>query len=411
MRKEEQNQKRLEQLAQLKFNRERAIIEVDIREKLRKTMESFAHRNMLHSGRFEVEARKLHVERIKRFLEAMLNIDMEIFLRKKPITSDNDINFLTERLKKIANAQKSVIFSGVENVISNKRHFLVSIEKEVSGILTNIKRDLSIKKEEQILLGRKETVKTNTKTSEIQEFEDLLGLIENEKLKDILLRDFNHAIYCLKNELWKPCVVLCGGILEGVFKVEFKMEYKTLKSGKKIEMQLEDMINKAQKEGILPKESDKNLAHAVQTFRNFVHIKEEIKYNHSIDDTDAKISIQVVKKVFREIKKHLEDCIEKMKAFSPALGFFKALKAKGSPMSISSAFSDQIKGKPNEFNELVNKGIFIPCGYDELKPSGDIKKLIEQRKAEISQLGIKVEAGYKLSEKAHKLLKKIKSQK
>ena len=79
MRKEEQNQKRLEQLAQLKFNRERAIIEVDIREKLRKTMESFAHRNMLHSGRFEEEARKLHVERIERFLEAMLNIDVEVF--------------------------------------------------------------------------------------------------------------------------------------------------------------------------------------------------------------------------------------------------------------------------------------------------------------------------------------------
>jgi len=217
------------------------------------------------------------------------------------------------------------------------------------------------------------------------------------------LRDFNHAIYCLKNELWKPCVALCGGIIEGVLGVEFSIEGK-----------FEKKIREAKNRGILSEEIEEPLAQVVRLFRNFIHIEKEIKKDYSILKEDANISIQVVKKIFRMIKRfkaaQLESYIETMKAFNPNLKIFEHLEKTQGCIPIS-AFSGQIKRKPKEFIELVNNEIFIPCGYDELKPSGDIKKLIEQRKAEISQLGIKVEAGYKLSEKAHKSLKKIKSQK
>lgn len=309
MDKKEHNPKKLEQLAQNMFNRGREDIESEIHTKLVEKINYFNRRGTLESGMFVDEAIKLHTERIEKFLTLRLSIDKEVFFDNQPIKTNEDVDFIMKNLKEIAEPQKSVVFSEVESIIDQRiraGHFKNSIERNVAIFLSKIKRDLIIEKDKQILLVKKEVEQIGSKIEEIQKFEALLKSIENEILREILVRDFSQAIFCLKNELWKPCVVLCGGILEGVFNIEFGMD-KAKKGGKPREMSLEDMIDTAKNIGILPKKHDVDLAHAVRAFRNYVHIKREIKDERSIDDTDAHISLNVVKKIFRMIEKFKEE--------------------------------------------------------------------------------------------------------
>jgi len=306
MNKAEKDRKKLRTLAQLMFNRGREKIENEIRNKLKVIMRPTARG--VYSGKVFGDAISLHIERIDKFLNLKLKIYKEVFLNDQPVKTKNEINSIMEDLEKIANSQKHIILSDAGPIIKRfeePKRFKEMMERNVAKLLSKIKIDLTIEKDKQILLRKKEVEKVGSKTEEIQEFKELLKSINNKKLREILLRDFNNAIFCIKNELWKPCVILCGGILEGVFNIEFEIE-KITKDGKTVEMTLENMIDKAKNMGILPKKHDANLAHAVRAFRNYVHIKKEIKDNRLIDDTDAYISINVVKKLFRIIEKFKE---------------------------------------------------------------------------------------------------------
>jgi len=307
MDKSKQDNKGLKELAQMKFNKEREKIEDEIQKNLNYVMRPIARG--VYSGKTYQDIISLHSERINKLLKSKLKIYKEIFLNDQPVKTKEEINLIMKDLEKIANPQKQVILNIAKPVINRlggPDKFKENIERNVTKLLSDFKRDLEIEKKELILLGEKEIKKVASKTKETQKFNELLKFIKDEKLREILLRDFENAIFCLKNELWKPCVILCGGILEGIFNVEFEM-HETIINGKKVKMNLESMIDKAKEIGILQKKQDAYLAHAVRTFRNHVHIEREIKDDQSIDDTDAHISVNVVKKVFRMIQKFKEN--------------------------------------------------------------------------------------------------------
>jgi len=305
MSKEEQNQKELERLAQAMFNEKRGEIEKDISSKLKAKAELFSHKGSLHSGTFLKEATKLHTERIKRFLESRLEIDREVFLRNQPVKTEDEIKLLLKKLNEIAEAQKSAILSPVESILvrmTEKEKFIEAVRRKVEMILVQIQRRLKIEKDKQILLGKKEIEKKIQKPPppEIQEFEALLESIENDNLKGILSRDFGNAHYCLKKGQWKPCVTLCGGILEGVLEVEFSIKGK-----------FEVKIEKAKTKGIISEDIGGKLADVVRLFRNYVHIEKEIKKGGSIDRNDAILSFTIVTKIFYQIKKYKEKLTKK----------------------------------------------------------------------------------------------------
>lgn len=282
------------------FNEKRGEIEKDISSKLKAKAELFSHKGKLHSGMFLKEAIELHTERIKRFLESRLEINREVFLRNQPVKTEHEIKLLLKNLHEIAEPQKSVILSPLESVLGRMREkekFKEAVRKKIKIMLSQIHRVLIIEKDKQILLSKKETEKKTQKPlpPEIQEFEALLKSIENKKLKKILSRDFRDAYSCHKRKLWKSCVALCGGIIEGVLGVEFSIKGK-----------FEVKIKEAIKKGIISEGIGGSLANVVRLLRNYVHIEKEIKKEGSIIKNDANLSFAIVEKLFYQIKKYKE---------------------------------------------------------------------------------------------------------
>ena len=292
--------RKLERLAQSMFNEKREEIEKDIISKLKATAALFSHKGSLHSGMFLKEATELHEERIKRFLESRLNIDREVFLRNQPVKTEEEMKLLLKNLHEIAEPQKSAILSPVDTVLvrmKEKEKFIEAVRRKVEMIFARIRRSLIIEKEKQILLTKAEIEKIppTPPPPEIQEFEALLNSIENEKLKKILSRDFRDAYSCRERKLWKSCVALCGGIIEGVLGAEFSIEGK-----------FEVKIKEAIKKGIISEDIGGSLANVVRLLRNYVHIEKEIKKEGSIIKNDANLSFAIVEKLFYQIKKYKE---------------------------------------------------------------------------------------------------------
>jgi len=295
------SQEQIFQAINRKYNFGRSKIDEEIKHKILNAVEEYNRNGILHSSMFVNEIVNLHKERILRLLKLRKDSYITFVLNNKPITTKEEIDSIMKDLEKIAATQSTIII-GCNNILNEreKELFTKKMNQYISHILSDIKNELNIEKDENLFFSEKsksiKDKKIKEDNKEINEFQSLLELLKNDRLKSILLRDYHDAQWCLNNNLWKPCVILCGGILEGVFQVEFNMEN---------EPNLESMINKAKQDGILPRESDKNLAHAVRLFRNYVHINKELKENHQIDDTDAIISINVVKKIFRNIHNYL----------------------------------------------------------------------------------------------------------
>jgi hypothetical protein len=150
-------EQKLKQLIQNKFNREREKIDSELDKSLADIMEKFGHRGILTSGMFVKKAIELHTDRIYKLLEVRKNINKEVLLENKPITSDEEITLAMQDLEEIAEAQKSVIFrcENVLNQMNEKDYFVRRMSENISTILSDIRRDLTIEKDENLLLKKR----------------------------------------------------------------------------------------------------------------------------------------------------------------------------------------------------------------------------------------------------------------
>lgn len=111
---------------------------------------------------------------------------------------------------------------------------------------------------------------------ENEEFRKKVGrrtfdFIKDTGLKNLLQRDYRSAQACLKNQLWKPAIILYGSIIEAIL-IE-----KTGKSG----------FDRASKEALKKKiisEKQYHKVFLVRDLRNFVHIHKELKEKEEIND-------------------------------------------------------------------------------------------------------------------------------
>jgi hypothetical protein len=119
-------------------------------------MEKFDHKGTLNSGMFVKEAIELHTLRIFKLLLARESINREVLLENKPIESDKEIELAMQGLEEIAEVQKSVIFrcENVLNRMNEKDYFVRRMSENRSTILSDIRRNLSIDKEENLLLKK-----------------------------------------------------------------------------------------------------------------------------------------------------------------------------------------------------------------------------------------------------------------
>jgi len=143
----------------------------------------------------------------------------------------------------------------------------------------------------------------------------LRKLIPNKEIKKILRRDIESAVKCLYYKLYKPCVILCGGVIEGILqeKIENKLPEKIQqraifnklcqgKSAKKMDdWSLKNLLDVSENLKILATPSAK-MGHGIRNYRNYIHPKEEIKQKHPISSHDANIACQFIFKLLDEVK-------------------------------------------------------------------------------------------------------------
>jgi len=149
-------EQKLKQLIQNKFNRERSNIDPELDKNIQDIVTKFSMKGCLYSGMLLKKVTELHTDRIRKLLEARKNINKEVLLENKPITNDEEIKLAMQGLEEIAEAQKSAIF-GCENVLSHmnaKDNFVRKMSQNILRILSNIQRNLTIEKDENLLLKK-----------------------------------------------------------------------------------------------------------------------------------------------------------------------------------------------------------------------------------------------------------------
>jgi hypothetical protein len=150
-------EQKLKQLIQNKFNREREKIDSELDKNIGNIMEKFSMKGIPYSSPFLKEAIELHSLRIFKLLLARESINREVLLENKPIESDKEIELAMQDLEEIAEAQKSVIFrcENVLNRMNEKDYFVRRMSENRTTILSDIRRNLTIDKDENLLLKKR----------------------------------------------------------------------------------------------------------------------------------------------------------------------------------------------------------------------------------------------------------------
>ncbi len=152
-----EKKQKLKNLIQVKYSREKEKFDPELNKNIRDIMEKFSMNGILYSSPFLKKVIELHTDRSHKLLEARKNINREVLLKNKTITSDEEIKLAMQDLEKIAVAMKFEIF-GCDNVLyqmNAKDSFLKEMDKNISRILSDIRRDLTIEKDENLLLKKR----------------------------------------------------------------------------------------------------------------------------------------------------------------------------------------------------------------------------------------------------------------
>jgi len=136
--------------------------------------------------------------------------------------------------------------------------------------------------------------------------------VKNSKLKDQLESDWQEANLVYETQAWKCCVVLCGGILEGMLidalqnrEQEASQAYKKPKkregSRKINQWSLEDMVDVAKEIGILGKGTF-HLSHAIRQYRNLIHPAKQVAEGNKITEDLATMAMSSIRTFIKELE-------------------------------------------------------------------------------------------------------------
>lgn len=142
---------------------------------------------------------------------------------------------------------------------------------------------------------------------------DTYWFMNDESLKLQLIQDWNEIQRLVEIQAWKSCLILCGGILEGLLvDVLSRHKEKALEiySSKKKKVNsdltrwnLSELVDVSIDLGIISK-SAFHLSQAVREFRNLIHPGKQIRENIIVSKEEALIAINSVKICLREISDH-----------------------------------------------------------------------------------------------------------
>ncbi len=127
---------------------------------------------------------------------------------------------------------------------------------------------------------KKEHYKNNSSYFRKEAGSRTFDFIKNKDLRKLLQRDYKTAKNCLKKnclkyELWKPCIILYGAIIEAIL-IDMTGKIK-----------FDEAIDEALRKNIIRK-NQSNEIHVVRNWRNYVHLHKELKEEIKISDYWAK---------------------------------------------------------------------------------------------------------------------------
>lgn len=133
--------------------------------------------------------------------------------------------------------------------------------------------------------------------------------IQDPRLQDQLANDWDEAQRVHGVKAWKSCVILCGGILEGMLldvlkrdERQAKAAYQRLRVKSPPDLNswdLVDLVDVAKELGLLSRGVG-HLSHGLREFRNLVHPGRQIREKVSLTEEEAEIAFNVVKVCLRE---------------------------------------------------------------------------------------------------------------
>jgi hypothetical protein len=155
-------------------------------------------------------------------------------------------------------------------------------------------------------------IKTKEKQNEFEFIQDPL-------LREQLANDWDEVKSVREVRAWKSCVILCGGILEGMLLDVLKRDeegakaaYQKLRSKSPRELNswdLVDVVDAAKELGLLSKGVG-HLSHGLREFRNLVHPGKQIREKITLTEEEAEIACKVVQVCLREFFNQISENVK-----------------------------------------------------------------------------------------------------
>ncbi|MFA6171466.1 MAG: hypothetical protein WCW77_02940 [Patescibacteria group bacterium] len=165
-----------------------------------------------------------------------------------------------------------------------------------NGIKANIARNLGIIKSE---IDDTESIPVITEKS--------FDFIEDEKIKKILERDYLEIQRNLISTNWKSTILLSGGSIEAILLDLLKKDQTKATSSSKAphesdlnKWDLNSLVEVAVEENFIGSEIAK-LSHTIREYRNLIHPGVEIRNHLKVEPEEAKIAIEVLNILVREL--------------------------------------------------------------------------------------------------------------
>ncbi len=165
------------------------------------------------------------------------------------------------------------------------------------GIKANIGLNLGI-------LKVKKDKNNETPFTEVKNF----TFIKEDSLRKILERDYVEIQRSMISDNWKSAIILSGGSIEALIldllneNLSVVIESEKAPKGNLDRWDLNDLIEVAVDTKLVDQEVAK-LSHSVREYRNLIHPGVEIRSKLKVEPEEAKIAVQVLNILIRELSK------------------------------------------------------------------------------------------------------------
>jgi hypothetical protein len=128
--------------------------------------------------------------------------------------------------------------------------------------------------------------------------------INDEKFREILLRDYQELNTCLETKSAKSVLILAGSIIETIltdYFINFPVDGLTEK--KILGMDLYPLIELSKENGLIS-QSTKELSTVIKNYRNLIHPGREIRKNEKFDYDTAVVAKSLLNIILKEIREN-----------------------------------------------------------------------------------------------------------